>query len=96
MSKGLFQQINRERTIVVQTGIEGMKRISEGIRDYAILHPVRERAKELLANNIIPEQQYQSLIAMINSPDKESFELAESIIAAKENPDGTTIHSRGS
>lgn len=85
MSKGegLWQQLDRTRTIKVHTGAAGMKQISDAIHDLAIKQPLRERAMKALEKKKIDLNQHETLIKMIDSDDRENMVLAEAILDEK-------------
>ena len=93
---GLWQQLENQhkRELVIHTGPAGLKIFHDSLRDMAILNPLREEARELRDNKSISETECETLIMMINSPDYESFELAQDLINVKMQEHGDTIRSR--
>lgn len=53
----------------------------------------REETRKLKDDKIISEEQYATLLAMVNSPDCESYDLAKTLITFKLEDNGYTIRS---
>lgn len=82
-ASGLWQQLDQSRQIVFRTGEVGAKQIAEVFYDVGIRTPLRGRASDALKKNRIDQNQYETLIKMIDSDDRENVVLAEAIIDEK-------------
>ena len=95
-SDGLWKQLDdsHKRKYTLFTGAKGAEMIHEAISDVAVVQPVREELNELLELEIIDANKHESLMAMVNSKDVESFELARDLINIKREQHGDRIQSR--
>ena len=93
---GLWKQLDDEykREFVIHTGSKGVEMFDKALRDF-VKEPYRKEARELRDDKIISEEQCETLIAMIDSPDYESFELAQDLLKVKMQEHGDTIRSGG-
>lgn len=82
LMKGLFaKQIDHSQTraYVIGTGEYGMKMFDRSIR----LQYLTPKLDNLLAQNVIADNEFKSLSKMLLSSDDETFTLAEKIITMK-------------
>lgn len=84
---GLFK-VQPNKDFVVHVGEESAKRFDRQMR-FLVIEP---KLNTLLLSGKITKKEFERFWTMLDSPDDESFELAEKLILIKER-DGNTIHS---
>ena len=94
MSKGLRQQIEDGENVFTYKPMSNDD-FSNAMDEIFVKPAARGNLKLLLDNKDITEQEYESLLKMVNSPDNENLTVAQAIMQLKKpNQDGNTIHSR--
>ena len=94
MSKGLRQQIADGDNKITYKPLSPQA-LSSAMTEIFVKPLHRDNLAVMLKERQVTQQEYDSLLKMINSPDNENLTVAESLMQLKKpNQDGNTIYSR--
>lgn len=96
MGKGLRQQIEDGDNVITYKPLSNDD-FSKAMDEIFIKPAARGNLKLMLDRKEITQQEFESLLKMINSPDNENLTLAQMLMELKKpNQDVNSIHSRES
>jgi hypothetical protein len=81
--EGLWQQLDQKRNIHLYTGQKGAEELMKTFYEVGVRTPLRAHLADALKKKKVDLNQYETLLKMIDSEDRENVVLAEAILDEK-------------